>query len=114
MSFVVRTIVAAFTVFAGSSVQAQHRLVAQGNDNLVLIGRDGKAEWQMPWGEIHDVHILPNFNIATSWCSKALAKSLRLTAIDTRSCERRIRQSPMAMPAGRCKSMPFSLSTKDA
>ncbi len=63
MSFVVRTLVAALTVFAGSLVQAQHRLVTQGNDQLAIVGRDGKVEWQMPWGGIHDVHVLPNGNL---------------------------------------------------
>ena len=63
MSFAVRMIVVAFTVFASSAAQAQHRLVTQGNDHLAIIGRDGKAEWQMPWGGIHDVHVLSNGNI---------------------------------------------------
>ena len=64
MSVVMRTIVAAsFVVLAGSWVQAQHRLIVQGNEKLVIVGRDGKAEWQMPWGGIHDVHVLPNGNI---------------------------------------------------
>ena len=63
MGLVVRILMAAIAVLAGSSAQAQHRLVTQGNDKLALIGRDGKAEWQMPWGGIHDVHVLPNGNI---------------------------------------------------
>ena len=63
MRFRLCLFVAALTAFAGSSVQAQHRLVTQGKDKLAIVGRDGKAEWQMPWGGIHDVQVLPNGNI---------------------------------------------------
>ena len=66
MSICLRTVVAAFgafALFAASSAQAQHRLITQGNDKLAIVGRDGKLEWQMPWGGIHDVHVLPNGNI---------------------------------------------------
>jgi outer membrane protein assembly factor BamB len=63
MRFCAYAVIAAITACAGSSVQAQHRLVTQGNDKLAIVGRDGKIEWQMPWGGIHDVHVLPNGNI---------------------------------------------------
>jgi outer membrane protein assembly factor BamB len=63
MRFCVFTVIAAITACAGSSVQAQHRLLTQGNGTLAIVGRDGKIEWQMPWGGIHDVHVLPNGNI---------------------------------------------------
>ena len=46
-----------------SPIQAQHRLVTQGNEKLAIVGRDGRVEWQMPWGGIHDVHVLPGGNI---------------------------------------------------
>jgi hypothetical protein len=38
------------------SARAQHRLVLQGNGKLVIVARDGRVEWQMPWDGIHDVH----------------------------------------------------------
>ena len=45
-----------------STVQAQHRLVTQGNGKLAVVGRDGKIEWQMPWEGIHDLHVLASGN----------------------------------------------------
>jgi outer membrane protein assembly factor BamB len=63
MTSLVRILVAAALLFAASSVQAQHQLVTQGNDQLVVVGRDGKVEWQMPWGGVHDLHVLPNGNV---------------------------------------------------
>lgn len=50
-------------VCATATLQAQHRLVTQGNDQLAIVGRDGNVDWQMPWGGIHDVHVLPGGNI---------------------------------------------------
>ncbi len=44
-------------------LQAQHRLITQGDGQLAIVGRDGQVEWQMPWGGIHDLHVLPNGNI---------------------------------------------------
>lgn len=63
MSILVRIIVVTTIVSTGPLAQSQHRLITQGNGNLVLVGRDGKAEWQMPWGPIHDVHFLANGNV---------------------------------------------------
>jgi outer membrane protein assembly factor BamB len=42
---------------------AKHRLILQGNNKLAIIGEDGKTEWEMPWGAIHDVHVLPDGHI---------------------------------------------------
>lgn len=60
MSLVTRTIVATLTLCAVSPVGAQHRLITQGNNNLVIVGSNGRVEWKMPWGGIHDVHVLPD------------------------------------------------------
>ena len=46
-----------------SVAKAQHRLLVQGNDKLAIVDRAGKIEWQMPWGGIHDVAVLPNGHI---------------------------------------------------
>jgi outer membrane protein assembly factor BamB len=53
----------AVCVFVATPAHAQHRLVTQGNGKLAVVGRDGKIEWHVPWGGIHDVHVLPNGNI---------------------------------------------------
>jgi hypothetical protein len=42
---------------------AQHRLALQGNGKLAMVDRDGKIEWQLQWGGIHDLHVLPNGNL---------------------------------------------------
>ncbi len=42
---------------------ADHTFVIQGNDRLAIVAADGRIEWEMPWGGIHDLHVLPNGNI---------------------------------------------------
>lgn len=42
-----------------------HRVLTQGNGNLVLLDNVGEVEWQMPWQGIHDIHQLPSGNIMT-------------------------------------------------
>lgn len=57
LGFAVSFLLAA-AICAGDAC-AQHRVLVQGNKKLALVGRDGKIEWEMPWGEIHDIHLLP-------------------------------------------------------
>ncbi len=52
-------LVALFTAPAA----AEHRVLIQGNGNLAIVGADGKTEWEMKWGGIHDLHVLPNGHI---------------------------------------------------
>lgn len=56
---------AALTVslFATTVVAAQHRVILQGNDKLAIVGKDGTIEWEMKWGGIHDLHVLPSGNV---------------------------------------------------
>ena len=42
---------------------AAHRVLMQGNGKLAIVAPDGHVEWQMKWGGIHDVHVLPGGNI---------------------------------------------------
>ena len=42
---------------------AGHRLVIQGNEKLAIVDAEGSIEWEMPWGGIHDIHVLENGNI---------------------------------------------------
>ncbi len=58
-------LVASLAGLLTSAASGQHRLLTQGNDKLVIVGRDGKVEWEMPWGGIHDLHVLPNGNLMT-------------------------------------------------
>jgi len=50
-------------VLATSAAPAQHRLVVQGQGKLAIVDRQGKIEWDMPWGGIHDIHVLKNGQI---------------------------------------------------
>ncbi len=58
-------IVCVAAVFAAiaSSGQAAHRVVMQGNGKLAIVAKDGSVEWQMKWGGIHDIHVLPDGHI---------------------------------------------------
>src|SRR5690606_28844596 len=40
-----------------------HRVLTQGNGKLCRLDRDGQIAWQMPWGGIHDLHVLPSGHI---------------------------------------------------
>ncbi len=53
--------VALATTFSLAS--AGHRLIIQGNNKLAIVDADGKIEWEMKWGGIHDIHVLPNGRI---------------------------------------------------
>jgi hypothetical protein len=52
-----------FGLLFASPCLAQHRLIIQGENKLAIVDRDGKIEWEMPWGAIHDIHVLPNGHI---------------------------------------------------
>jgi outer membrane protein assembly factor BamB len=45
------------------SETVSHRVLTQGNGELALVSSDGAIEWSMPWGGIHDIHLLPSGNI---------------------------------------------------
>lgn len=47
----------------GMSAFAQQKVILQGNDKLAIVTADGKVEWEMPWGGIHDIHVLANGHI---------------------------------------------------
>lgn len=51
-----------FFLLAGT-LSADHRLVTQGNGKLAIVEKDGTISWEMPWGGIHDIHVLGNGNI---------------------------------------------------
>jgi outer membrane protein assembly factor BamB len=51
-----------------------HRLAVQGNGKLAIVGKDGKIEWEMPWGGIHDIHVLENGHILAQQGGAAVAE----------------------------------------
>lgn len=52
-----------FLLASAAPLFAQHRLLVQGNNKLAIVGREGKVEWELPWGGIHDLHVLKNGHI---------------------------------------------------
>lgn len=56
-------IVVALCLLPCLSVTAAHRVLLHGGDRLVVVASDGEIEWEMPWGGIHDIHVLENGNI---------------------------------------------------
>jgi outer membrane protein assembly factor BamB len=48
-----------------SSATAQHRVITQGKGKLAIVDAEGKIEWEMDWGGIHDIHVLESGNILT-------------------------------------------------
>ncbi len=52
-----------FAVFFCFQSFAAHRVLAVGNDKLLVVAQDGKVTWEMPLkGGTHDLHVLPNGN----------------------------------------------------
>ena len=51
------------TTLNGTSCQAAHRVIMGGNGRLAIVNADGKIDWEMKWGGIHDIHVLPNGHI---------------------------------------------------
>jgi len=58
----------------GTSSQAQHRLVTQGEGQLVIFDAQGDVEWRMPWEGIHDVHVLANGNLLVQQGASTIAE----------------------------------------
>ena len=58
-------LIAVAIVLVPSTLLAEHRVLLQGNNRLAMIERDGSVGWEMPWGGIHDIHLLENGNILT-------------------------------------------------
>jgi hypothetical protein len=56
-------VVLVWTFTMTSALVAQHRLITQGNNRLSMVEPDGRISWQMEWGGIHDIHVLPSGNI---------------------------------------------------
>ena len=46
-----------------ATAHARHRFITQGKGRLAIVGPEGIVEWEMPWGGIHDIHVLPNGNV---------------------------------------------------
>jgi outer membrane protein assembly factor BamB len=58
-----RCLLVALVLCGGAAARAEHRFVIQSNNRLAVVAADGTIEWEMPWGGIHDVHVLENGNV---------------------------------------------------
>lgn len=50
-------------VLSAWGVSAEHTVLLQGGDRLVQVAPSGEITWEMPWGGIHDIHLLENGHI---------------------------------------------------
>lgn len=66
----------ALSALSGLPLQAiaQHRLITQGHGKLVVLNKEAKPEWEMPWGGIHDVQVVTNGNILVQQGGAAVAE----------------------------------------
>ncbi|QDU27853.1 Arylsulfotransferase (ASST) [Anatilimnocola aggregata] len=63
-----------FALLLPAFATAQQRLALQGAGKLAIVDRAGKIEWQMPWGGIHDLHVLANGNLMVQQGSTKVAE----------------------------------------
>lgn len=59
--------------------EAQHRFVIQGENRLAIVAADGQVEWELPWGGIHDLHVLPSGNLMVQQGSSKVVEIDRQT-----------------------------------
>ncbi|MCA8975741.1 MAG: PQQ-binding-like beta-propeller repeat protein [Planctomycetes bacterium] len=56
-----------------------HPVLTQGNGALSLLTAAGDVAWQMPWGGIHDIHLLPSDNVMVQRGASAVVEIDRAT-----------------------------------
>jgi len=57
-----KLVFAALVWFGCEQARGEYRFVIQGNNRLAVVAADGSIEWELPWGGIHDVHVLEGGN----------------------------------------------------
>ena len=62
-----------------ATAHARHSFITQGKGRLAIVGPEGIVEWEMPWGGIHDIHVLPNGNVMVQQGPAKLAEIDRQT-----------------------------------
>jgi len=53
------------TPVTAADTSSSHRILLHGRTGLAIIEPGGEVSWQMPWNNIHDLHLLDNGNILT-------------------------------------------------
>lgn len=59
---------------SSTAVAGPFRLVMQGNGKLAIVAENGEIEWEMPWGGIHDIHVLENGHIMVQQGAASVAE----------------------------------------
>jgi hypothetical protein len=65
--FAICLLVAIPAIHAQDTAQrpVKHSVLTQGKKKLAIVDGDGKVQWEMKWGGIHDIHLLDSGNILT-------------------------------------------------
>jgi outer membrane protein assembly factor BamB len=50
-------------VAESNAADVAHTVLVQGKGKLAIVNTKGKIEWEMKWGGVHDIWVLPNGNI---------------------------------------------------
>lgn len=56
----VQQILAVLCLITPTAAHAQHTVLLQGGDRLAMVSPTGEITWEMPWGGVHDIHLLEN------------------------------------------------------
>ncbi len=89
----------------GSLARANHQVLLQGQGRLAIVDPDGTISWEMPWRDIHDIHVLENGNILTR---QGPAAVVEIDRDQKKSCGDTIRVSKTEMPGRTSKCTPSS------
>ena len=66
--------VLALTISLSFATHAQYTVLLQGGDRLAMVSPAGKITWEMPWGGVHDIHLLDNGHILVQQDMKGIAE----------------------------------------
>ncbi|MCA9217622.1 MAG: PQQ-binding-like beta-propeller repeat protein [Planctomycetales bacterium] len=61
MKAILRTLILLLFTLTHSAIG--HTVLMQGNNRLAIVNDKGEIDWEMPWGGIHDIHVLDNGHI---------------------------------------------------
>ena len=64
---------------AATSTLSAHTVLMQGNGRLAIVNEAGDVTWEMKYGGIHDIHVLPNGNIMVQQHMKRVVEIDRKT-----------------------------------
>jgi outer membrane protein assembly factor BamB len=56
-------VISCFIFCSAAPLAAEHRIILQGNNKLAIVEPSGEISWEMPWGGIHDIHVLENGHV---------------------------------------------------